>query len=55
MARKTSTKTMSAGYTTVAAFENSVRELISGLLLESIGDRWRNWIRCGGTVVCHLL
>jgi len=33
-------RAMSAVYTAVAAFENSVRELISGVLLESIGDDW---------------
>ncbi len=33
-------KAMSAVYTAVAAFENSVRELISGVLLESVGDTW---------------
>lgn len=35
-------KTMSTVYTAVAAFENSVRELISGVLLEAIGEDWWN-------------
>lgn len=33
-------KTMSAVYVAVAAFENSVRELILGVLLEAIGEDW---------------
>lgn len=33
-------KSMSAVYTVVAAFENSVRELISGVLLEANGESW---------------
>lgn len=33
---------MSFVYTTVAAFENSVRELIKNVMLESIGENW--WI-----------
>jgi len=33
-------KSMSAVYTAVAAFENSVRELISGVLIEAIGSAW---------------
>ena len=33
-------RTMAVVYTAVAAFENAVRELISGVLLESHGENW---------------
>jgi Swt1-like HEPN len=35
---------MAIVYTAIAAHENAVRELISGLLLESRGENW--WIAC---------
>lgn len=35
---------MSIVYTAVAAFENSVRELISSTLLEEVGEDW--WEKC---------
>ncbi|WP_092184436.1 hypothetical protein [Devosia sp. YR412] len=35
---------MSLVYMTIAAFENSVRELISSTLLEEVGENW--WTTC---------
>jgi hypothetical protein len=35
-------RSMATVYTAVAAFENSVRELISGVLLEAKGENWWN-------------
>ncbi len=35
---------MSIVYTAIAAFENSVRELIASTLLESVGENW--WEKC---------
>lgn len=39
-----SARTMSIVYTAIAAFENSVREMISKTLLEDVGEDW--WERC---------
>lgn len=39
-----SARDMSIVYTAVAAFENSVRELIKDTLIEAIGDNW--WEQC---------
>jgi Swt1-like HEPN len=33
-------KTMAAVYVAVAAFENSVRQLVSSVLIEAVGDNW---------------
>lgn len=37
-------KRMSVVYTAIAAFENSVRDLVSNTLLESVGENW--WEDC---------
>jgi hypothetical protein len=37
-------KRMATVYTAIAAFENSVRELIAGVLLEEHGENW--WVSC---------
>jgi len=40
---------MAVVYTAVAAFENAVRELIAGVLLESQGENW--WSSCVATKI----
>jgi hypothetical protein len=37
-------KRMATVYTAIAAFENAVRELIAGVLLEEHGENW--WVAC---------
>ena len=37
-------RAMATVYTAVAAFENSVREMISKTLLENVGENW--WVEC---------
>lgn len=42
-----SARQMSIVYTAVATFENSVRELVSGILAENIGENWWNKVTKG--------
>jgi len=37
-------RTMATVYTAISAFENTIRELISGVLLEATGEDW--WTKC---------
>lgn len=42
-----SARQMSIVYTAIATFENSVRELVSGILAENIGENWWNKVAKG--------